>query len=145
MRSPAKLLLLTAGLLVFLIASTWLVVREITQETAGAPSLRQEAHWSFHPDHPPDPTSRTLVVLANDLQCASGIPPEDRLFPPKVDESSDAVVITFSARMTPGGVATCPGHQPVTRRIILTEPIGDRRLLDGWYSPPRTVDEDTQI
>lgn len=145
MRSSAKLLLLTAGLLVFLVTSVWMFFRDLTTtEPQGAPT-RQEAHWSFHPDHPPDPTSRTIVVLANDLRCASGIPPEDRLFPPKVDESSGAVVITFSARITPGDGGTCQGHLPVTRTITLSQPIGDRELLDGWYSPPRPVDGSTRL
>lgn len=146
MRSPAKLLLLTAGLLILLVTSTWLVVRDLIAQNkgAGAP-IPQEAHWSFHPDHPPDPTSRTLVVLANDIQCASGIPPNDRLLPPEVHESPREVVITFSAKPPPGSAGTCPTHPAVTRTITLSQPIGDRSLLDGWYSPPRPVDESTRL
>lgn len=93
-------------------------------------------NWALDPDAPPPvPESTLLHVLANDIQCAGGASPHDRMGPPEVEYLSDVIIITFWAETLPAGTYTCPGHPPVKRTVTLTEPLGARRLLDGGIFP----------
>lgn len=89
----------------------------------------------------PDPDrelgdGHVLHVLATDRNCASGMPTADRLRPPTISIADDSIAITFTARPL-SGIQTCQGHPPTPYRIELDEPVGDRKLLDGAFWPPR--------
>ena len=144
MRSHTKIALVVLASLTLSAAAGWLFVQTILRQNIQLPgSPRQEAHWSLDPAHPPRPDSVVIPVLVNDIQCASGVSPEDRLFPPLVVQTEDTVVITFSATRPPGRGQTCPTHPPVRRVVLMDRVLGDRILMDGGYSPPRLVDADT--
>lgn len=93
------------------------------------------AVWWPDPDRPYDSQSRVLHVLATDPSCASGQPTGDRLQPPTVRATGQAVVISFAAKPVIGS-QLCPGHPPTAYQIDLGQPIGDRQLLDGGVWPP---------
>lgn len=98
-----------------------------------------EAEWELDPSFPaPSREDSVVHVLAKDLQCASGRPPEERLFAPQVKVEESVFVITFWARPLKGG-QDCPGHPPVTRTVDLGEPRGTRGLADGGMFPPRVI------
>jgi hypothetical protein len=98
-----------------------------------------QAEWELDPDFPtPTATDATVRVLAKDLQCASGQPPDERLLEPEVEIDESVIVITFWAEPLVGG-ATCPGHPAVKRTVDLDEPRGERALADGGEYPPREI------
>lgn len=103
----------------------------VRPSTPGAVPVR----WGFA--QAPDPNSNTLVVVANDQQCAGSAGAEARVDPqPEVADSPEQVVLTFTARPL-GGSQTCPTHPPVTLTVTLQEPIGTRQFFDGGIYPPQ--------
>ena len=91
------------------------------------------ASWRLDPARPLDPGSTEVAVLALELACASGAPPWDRLQPPIVIESADAVtiaIVTLKARN-----ADCPGNPEFPVVVDLSAPLGGRALFDGSAYP----------
>jgi len=84
----------------------------------------------------PDPQATMLRVLATSRECASGMATGDRLRPPEVAETDDAVTITFTADPLPPGGYDCQGVPPTHATVQLAAPLGDRELLDGGTLPP---------
>ena len=82
------------------------------------------------------PTQTTLDVLVHERTCASGRPPDGRIAAPIVVYQPDALVVAFGI-VPLAGPQDCPGAPPGKFRIVLTEPLGQRRLLDGGVVPPR--------
>jgi hypothetical protein len=85
-----------------------------------------------------DSSSTTVTLLVHELQCAGAREPDPYLHEPDVTESDDSVVVTWTSDAITSE-ATCPGNPSVERTITLSEPLGDRPLLDGSYYPPRPV------
>lgn len=96
------------------------------------------ATWVLDPDAPaPGPATRTFDALVTERECTSGQPMGARLQPPSVTYGRDSVFVVFAA--TPQvnqGFATCPMNPPARVRVELSEPLGDRRLLDAAIFPP---------
>jgi hypothetical protein len=96
------------------------------------------ATWVLDPDVPaPGPGTTTLDALVTERDCNSGQPMGARLQPPSVMYGPDSVFVVFFA--TPPadhGFATCPMNPPARARVELSEPLGDRRLLDAALFPP---------
>lgn len=96
------------------------------------------ATWVLDPDAPaPGPGSRTFDALVTERDCNSGQPMGNRLRPPSVTYGRDSVFVVFAA--TPSvnqGFATCPSNPPARVRVELSEPLGERRLLDAAVFPP---------
>ena len=98
------------------------------------------AEWWIDPDRPPRPESTSIEAFAQELACASGMPADDRILPPDIVTTPDAVVVTITVRMRPGG-QDCQGTAPTAVRIDLPGPLGNRALLDGSRFPPRVPKE----
>jgi hypothetical protein len=82
-----------------------------------------------------DPESSTFTVMATERNCAGGQAPTDR----KVTDAviADELTATVFVLVEPvQGDATCPGNPEFEHTVTLTQPIGDRVLLDGSESPP---------
>lgn len=96
------------------------------------------ATWVLDPDAAaPQPDSKTFDALVTERDCTSGQPMGARLQPPSVTYGRDSVFVVFVA--TPQvnqGFATCPMNPPARVRVELSEPLGDRRLLDAALFPP---------
>jgi hypothetical protein len=96
------------------------------------------ATWVLDPDAPaPQPGTKTFHALVTERECTSGQPMGARLRPPSVTYGRDSVFVVFAA--TPQinlGFATCPGNPPARVVVELSEPLGDRRLLDAAFFPP---------
>lgn len=69
-------------------------------------------------------------IGATGQACSGGQPMGDRLMPPQVTETDDAVFIALIARL-PEGPQTCPGNPVETVRIDLDAPLGDREIVDA--------------
>jgi hypothetical protein len=101
-----------------------------------SPDGKPATFWIDPSTLPLDRTASTITGFINEIQCASGQPPDGRVLEPVVIYESDAITITFYVTPRPGD-QDCPGNpdHPVT--VTLDEAIGDRSILDGSASPPR--------
>lgn len=80
--------------------------------------------------------TRRLEIGVRERSCASAHTAEGRIVPPSIAYREDAVVIVIGVVPRPGG-QDCPGN-PVTPFVVeLSEPLGERRLLDGSTFPLR--------
>jgi hypothetical protein len=97
------------------------------------------AEWVLDPAAPPPgPGTRTFTALVTERSCASGRAPDGRIAPPFVSYGGDSILVVFGVRSLVGG-QDCPSN-PAGRVVVeLREPLGDRRLLDGAFFPPRDV------
>lgn len=73
--------------------------------------------------------STTIEVLATRLACASGV--TGALEDPVVAYGGDEIVIRIDAVDNGVDAATCQGNDAVPVSVALSEPVGDRDLVDG--------------
>lgn len=85
-----------------------------------------------------DATTTAPTVLANERECTSGRDPRPFLGEPEIVETDDRVVVTMSSDAMVGG-ADCQGNPSVPVTLELSEPIGDRELVDGGVWPHRPI------
>lgn len=109
-------------------------------ESALPPNLNR-VEWTLDPASPaPTAESTTVNLLATERECVSGQPMGDRLLPPTVVETDEAVLITMAATPPPGDAFNCPGNPPQPVAIELASPLGDRKLLEGSTTAGRISD-----
>ena len=77
-----------------------------------------------------DRSDTEVHVLATELGCASGREMGDALRGPQVLETETQVIIVFAVEPVVGG-ADCPGNPSTPVTVELSEPLGDRELVDG--------------
>ncbi|RZI94407.1 MAG: hypothetical protein EOO67_04715 [Microbacterium sp.] len=82
--------------------------------------------------------STTIEVLATRLACASGV--TGALEDPVVDYRDDEIVIRIDAVYDGDAAADCQGNNAVPVSVALTEPVGDRVLVDGACRLPPAAD-----
>ena len=97
------------------------------------------ADWVL-PGDLPGPRARSFPIEVTEIECASGQPADDRLLPPEIVLSDDAVTITVLVATLDDDERTCQGNPSVEVEIELPEPLGDRMLLDGSTYPHRLVE-----
>jgi hypothetical protein len=66
------------------------------------------------------------------VDCSSGV--TGKVLEPKVTYEQTRIVIETDVEPLNLEVATCPGNPPVRVRLELSEPIGERDLVDGYCS-----------
>lgn len=87
------------------------------------------------PAHKPDPESATLPVLATEVACAGGQPPDGRDVRAVVlDETDESVSIVILVEPASGG-QTCPSNPSFPFEVQLPSPLGDRAVLDASVYP----------
>lgn len=94
--------------------------------------------WTLDPSEPePTAESTILKLWATEQECVGGQAMGDRLRPPELVETDEAVMIAMvaDAPAPPGG--TCQGNPHEVVAIELSGPLGDRRLIDGFASAGR--------
>jgi hypothetical protein len=84
----------------------------------------------------PAADATAIKALVEEQKCASGRPPDGRILEPSVFYGQTGIIVTFLVRSQPGG-QDCQGAGPGAFEFTLTEPLGDRKLLDGGQIPPR--------
>lgn len=94
---------------------------------------------NLDPESLPEPDSTLVRLLVTEQGCAGGREMGDALRGPQVRETDDAVLVAFAVVYTPGS-NTCPGNPPTSVTIELSEPLGERMVLDGLYWPPQRVE-----
>lgn len=94
------------------------------------------ARFSLDPTVRPDPRSGTLSVLATEMACASGRPPQGREVRAVVlDETDEAVSIVILVE-PPTGDQNCQGNPPFELQVDIGSPLGERTILDASVYPP---------
>jgi hypothetical protein len=94
----------------------------------------------------PDPKGRITAMTTSfrayvtESTCMRGASSEDRLRPPLIDYEADRVVIAYTVEpLEEVGDSTCIGNPPTELMIELSEPLGERDLVDGGLLPWRDV------
>jgi len=82
------------------------------------------------------PADTAFVANVWERSCSGGKPPEGRVAPPEIEYTATTVVVTFFVRPR-GGSQTCQGAPSTPYDVVLREPLGARKLLDGGTYPPR--------
>lgn len=92
----------------------------------------EEARWMVAPEADLGPDSTEVALLVQEVGCASGRPPGQRL---RVDTEYrvDQVVVTALVAR-PEGDQECPSNPVVPFTLQLDEPLGDRVLTNGASS-----------
>jgi hypothetical protein len=96
------------------------------------------AGWALNADHPrPDSTTTDLHLLVWERACSGGSPATGRMSPPAILYDTATVTIAIGVRpLRSDGPVTCPGPPGTPALVRLSEPLGERSLLDGGRVPP---------
>jgi hypothetical protein len=101
--------------------------------------LRLASWWLDPAAGTPGPDAAAVMALVQE-QCG-GQPLEGRIAPPVVIYQPDFVTVVFGFVPLRGAGqdqdSICGSAPPARYRVILDEPLGQRRLLDGSTIPPR--------
>lgn len=96
------------------------------------------ATWSLDAQvPPPEAAATTFTAVVTERACTGAQPMVGRLLPPSISYGADSVSLVFAARPLAGEMFTCPGNPSTRVTVELGEPLGDRRLLDAAFFPPR--------
>jgi hypothetical protein len=95
------------------------------------------ATWVLAPDQTMKPGTRTFVADVTERECASGRSSEGRVREPLIVYEADRVIVIFTVDPLPGSAFNCQGNPSTRVQVELSEPLGDRQLLDGGEFPWR--------
>lgn len=88
------------------------------------------ATWELREPGSVSAESETIDVAVTRLECANGVTGE--LLAPVITYESDRVTVRIDAeKLVPEPVTTCIGNEAVPLTVVLSEPIGERALIDG--------------
>jgi hypothetical protein len=95
------------------------------------------ATWALAPGQDIGPETTEFVAMVTERACASGQSSEGRIVGPQIEHyvNDRTLTVTFQVRSL-DGVQACPGNPPTAVTVVLGEPLGNRRLLDGGREPP---------
>lgn len=87
---------------------------------------------------PPEPDSSTLDLFVHERACASGQNAEGRIELVSIEETTDQVRLHIGVSPRGGG-QDCQGNPPTPFTVELSEPLGDRQVVDASVVPARPV------
>lgn len=98
------------------------------------------AQWALVSRATGDATSFDVWIRPTD--CATGQPLGDRLLPPIISYGDTSVTVTWqtAAVVRSSQAVACPAEVPARTSLILSQPLGERELLDGGVYPARPVE-----
>lgn len=88
-----------------------------------------QATWELVSPDDVSPDSTRLQVGVERASCAGGV--TGTVLEPQVTYEPDRVVIRTSVEPLPDGPYSCPGSNVVQLTVDLSEPVGNRELIDG--------------
>ena len=100
------------------------------------------ASWILDAGAPPPGAGDTeFVAMVTEEACASGRPADGRIAPPTVIYEATRILVIFAVRSAPPNeFHTCQSNPPTRVVVKLTQPIGQRHLLDGGFFPPHDTE-----
>jgi hypothetical protein len=94
------------------------------------------ASWALNPAYlAPDAGTTTLEILVWEVACSGAAPTIGRMSAPVIDYATSTVTITLGVRPLQGP-QTCPLGPGTPASVRLSQPLGNRTLLDGGTVPP---------
>ena len=103
------------------------------------------ASWSLHHPGTPvaedsavGPSTREFTAFVTRTGCSGGFTGE--VLAPKIQNSATEVVVTFRVPAIELGDYSCPGNPAVPYKVVLTEPLGGRKLVDGRCTDAKVAD-----
>lgn len=87
---------------------------------------------------PPDPMSRKLRLLVTEEDCNSGMDADGRIEVVSIDETDSRVSLVLGVRPS-GGSQTCPLNPSTPFTVTLSEPLGEREVVDASLANPRPL------
>lgn len=99
------------------------------------PAARQgdAAIWNVSRGAPVNGSATSVPVAVQRLACNSGVTGE--VLEPTIDYRTNEVVVTIDVKPNGDGLHECQGNNRVPYEVVLTEPLGDRTLVDGQCVP----------
>lgn len=85
---------------------------------------------ALDPDWPLDPASREVRLLVTEQACNSGRDAAGRIEIVRLDEGDERIEIVLGVRPE-GGAHSCPTNPPTPFTVTLTEPLGERTVVDA--------------
>jgi hypothetical protein len=95
------------------------------------------ATWVLARGEHVDASSTSFVADVTEQVCTGGSSSEGRVREPVIIYEPDRVVVIFTVDPLPEGIYGCPSNPVTPVRVKLSEPLGDRQLLDGGEFPWR--------
>lgn len=127
---PMTARLLASGLLVLLAGCSQ--VATSAPPTEPAPSI---ARWGLDPAALPAPADRSISIGVWEVPCSGGRDITGKVLPPEISYEPERVVVTLWLEplpiLGPNEALTCQLAAPVPHTVDLSEPLGDRELVDG--------------
>lgn len=102
--------------------------------------------WAFTEDaYPPDPGATELELLVVEVQCSSGRDIEG-LVEANVEYREDRIDVVLTAPgLDPGVGYDCQGSPGTEYELVLSEPVGDREVVDLSVYPPAEPEPGTLV
>jgi len=85
----------------------------------------------------PQPEDEHLAVRASERDCTGGRKLGSKDFHPRVHYEPERISIVVYAKPLKDGAYECPGNPSTPFTIALSEPVGDRDIIDVGVYPPR--------
>jgi len=102
------------------------------QPTGSEPSA---ARWALVPSALPTASATSLETLVWEVGCSSGRDISDKILSPQIRYEADQITVTLWLEplpvLGPNEAFTCPLRAPTSFMVPLSEPLGDRQLVDG--------------
>jgi hypothetical protein len=98
------------------------------------------------PSMPPTPDSAVIHLLVTEMECNSGEDAEGRVEVVSIEEGADSisVVLGVKPRDDVNG-ATCPSNPRTPFAITLSEPLGDRTIVNAALATPSAIEPPIQL
>lgn len=87
---------------------------------------------------PPDPLSNELRLLVTEETCNGGDDAEGRIEVVSIAETDDHVSLVLGVRPR-GGINACPSNPATPFTVTLSEPLGEREVVDASLASPRPL------
>lgn len=101
--------------------------------------------WAFTEGaYPPDPGATVLEVDATETACSGGRDIEG-LIEAQVEYREDRIDVVLTAPGLEDGFYTCQGTPLTEYEVVLSEPVGDREVVDLSVYPPVEPDPGTSL
>jgi hypothetical protein len=117
----------------------WMLTSSASCTLALDPAPLAPADVSLDPGAAPDAGSTQLALLVTERDCNSGEDAEGRVELLSLEETDTAVIVRVAVRPHAEGAFTCQSNPPTPFTLDLSEPLGERALLDGTFVTPRPI------
>jgi hypothetical protein len=87
----------------------------------------------------PSPGDASVDLLVTERACASGQGAEGRIELVEPIETAEQIQLRIGVRAPDGDAQTCQGNPPTPFTVELSEPLGEREIVDASVVPPRPV------